>query len=284
MNTHPVSPLRPWLRLATVLAALAVPASAWSQGLPLSNIRVSNNPDGWGDPQGPFNPNADIQIFVDFPTANHGGFSFSGVCVVALAATGQELGRVAIPQTWMQPGWDRLRSPTFRMSWPQAAVTVTCVPDYNPSQAMAVTLQPSLYASGAAGGAAPMGTPTPAPDGAPACRQRVLDRGWDPSNLSYCDGVNANCALTLLDRGWSPDGLPGCRGVQEDCAVELLNRGWDPTGLSNCVGADATCARELLDRGWDPSGLTYCQNVDPQCAVGVLQAGYDPSNLSSCAR
>jgi hypothetical protein len=278
------------LALVILVATLGVAPVARAQGVALGHVRVTNNSEGWGEVQGAFDPHQHVSIFVHFATGQHGGFSFSGVCVLSLAATGQELYRVAIPPMWIQPGWEQYRTSSFQMSWPQAAVTVTCVPDYNRALALAVTLQPHLFTGGGGqgwgpGAPVPVPEPEPEPDGTEACRARVLERGWSPSNLGYCDGVEETCALVLLERGWSPSGLPDCVGVDGSCARALLERGWAPSGLGGCSrGVELTCASELLERGWSPSELRHCRGVEPGCATQVLQQGYAPSNLSNCTR
>jgi hypothetical protein len=270
-----------WYAGVLLLGALFLAQTAAAQTVGIVNLRVSNNFEDWGGFQQPFNTNAEVAIFVDLATGQHGGFYYSGTCVLALSATGQELYRLAIPSVWLENGSDQVRSQSFLMSWPQAAVTVTCVPDYNPTQAISVSLPATLFWNGPIV-TNPVYTPPPVMDGTVACQDRMLALGWAPASLSYCTGVNANCALTLLDRGWDPSNLPYCVAVEETCSLALLNAGWAPQGLSNCIAVEPTCASELLSRGWDPSGLTYCIGVNAQCARGVLQQGFAPSELTNC--
>jgi hypothetical protein len=115
------------------------------------------------------------------------------------------------------------------------------------------------------------------------CEQALLDRGFAPTFVRECRGVDDRCALALLTRGHHPTLLSKCREVEPLCATMLLERGDHPSQLEHCRADLAPgCSAALIERGHHAALLSRCQRVDDSCAVALLGRGHHPSLLDRC--
>ncbi len=96
-------------------------------------------------------------------------------------------------------------------------------------------------------------------DRGPACSELVIQKGYAPDQVPYCDGVDGRCAQAVLDKGYAPDQIPNCRGAEPRCAAAVLDKGYAPDQIRNCVNADFACAKAVLDQGYAPDQLANCQ-------------------------
>lgn len=221
---------------------------AKAQSLPLVDLFVSNTWDDWTGEQSMFNPDIDLYFYVLFSTGEHYGFNFSGQCVLVLSATRAEIARVAVEPIWMQPGNDMVRSEAVRVTWPNAPVEVTCVPDgyplgattkiYTTDWLIRSTATPT-YPTTPVVPTTPIVPTTPVvpttPTTAADCRSTLLSMGHVASDLIFCDGIsNQQCAVALLQAGHSPSSLIFCQGADPTCAVTLLQSGGSPSELIFC--------------------------------------------------
>jgi hypothetical protein len=233
-----------------LLVAVALPAVAQAQIVPIQ-VYLSNNPEQWTPAQYQFNPHADVSIFVVMSSQQHPGYAYSGTCVVSLTSTYQELYRVRIDGLWLQPGQDVARTPSFRMTWPSAPVTVTCSPDWAPAQAISTTLGPEYWYAGTG----VMGTP-PAPQ--PYYPPQPYPQPTTPVYEPAPTPPPADCSSTLLAMGHPASSLMFCDGVSHQCAVALLQMGHAPSSLIFCDTRNPTCAANVLYAGGQPSEIIFC--------------------------
>jgi hypothetical protein len=234
-----------------LLVAMLMPVLAEAQIVPVQ-VYLSNNPEQWTPAQYSFNPYADVSIFVVMSSQQHPGYAYSGTCVMSLAATFQELYRVRIDGLWLQPGQDVARTPSFRMTWPSAPVTITCSPDWAPAQAISTTLGPEYWYGGT--GVTGPGYPTPQPAPQPYYPQPTQPVYEAPTVAPPVD-----CSSTLLAMGHSASSLMFCEGVNSQCAVALLQMGHPPSSLIFCDTPNPTCAANVLYNGGQPSEIIFCQ-------------------------
>jgi hypothetical protein len=96
-------------------------------------------------------------------------------------------------------------------------------------------------------------------DHGPACSALVLQKGYAPDQVPYCDGADGRCAQAVLDKGYAPDQIPNCRGAEPRCAQAVLDKGYAPDQLRNCVNVDFACAKAVLDQGYAPDQLGNCR-------------------------
>lgn len=278
--------------MRSVVAALGLSCPLLASAAPgVAAIRVSDDPEAWFEDQGPFDGQKPVFVFVELDTADHEPFYFSGECYVAHAATGVELARVRAGSARIDHGVDRVRTPSFDVAWPSTAVTVTCVPDYDPNLSLSATLDPWTYSRDhGTPGPQVLGPAVVQPQSEAPEAELPVERIDPPQPLPLVDET----PISLLDE--APIGEEDFGGV----VVAMIEPEAAPVSIESSVCEEALaahgyirdqavcadvaplCAVALLDNGWSPLGMAQCAGVDEGCAVRVLDEGGSPGDLAQC--
>ncbi|MCA9563825.1 MAG: hypothetical protein KC561_10065 [Myxococcales bacterium] len=211
-----------------------------AQTIGLQHGYISNSVDDFARSDQPyFNPQQPVYAYVVLTSNYHNGFNLSLSCQVSVATTGQNLGWLST-NIWVQAGHQNVRTDALTLSWPAAAVNLTCVPNGNPGLGVTRQISPATWGMGVAAAPAPtpqpvyQPTPQPVYQPVPQPVYVPVPVAAQPTPTPQPAAPPATCQSVLLEMGHSATDLIFCDGVPNDCAVQMLRAGNSPTDLIFC--------------------------------------------------